>query len=170
MSAPRGLSYRAAQVVASVCATRAAPRSSDVVLGVVRATLAWIFLYYGAGKLFGTFHGPGLHRTALYFAGSAHLHPGLFFAVLGGVIEFAGALALVLGLAARLAALALVGDMFMAIVTVTGANGINSASTTPGYELNLALGVLALVIVVLGAGRYSLDALITGPRRARGGP
>ena len=170
MSALRGLSRRTAMLVASACATRAAPRSSDVLLVVVRATLAWIFVYYGAGKLFGTFHGPGLHRTALYFASSAHLQPGLLFAVLGGVIEFAGAVALVLGLASRLAALALVGDMVMAVVTVTGANGINSESVTPGYELNLALGVLALVIVVLGAGRYSLDALITGPRRARRGP
>ncbi len=157
---------RTAVIVAKVCATRAAPRSSDVLLAVVRFTLAWIFIYYGAGKLFGAFNGPGLHRTAIFFAATAHLHPGMFFAVLGGIIEFFGAVALVFGLAARLAALALVGDMAMAIITVTGANGINSESATPGYELNLALGVLALVIVVLGAGRYSLDALTAGPRRA----
>jgi uncharacterized membrane protein YphA (DoxX/SURF4 family) len=38
-----------------------------------RIALAWVFIYYGAGKLFGAFNGPGIHRTALYFSGMAHL-------------------------------------------------------------------------------------------------
>jgi putative oxidoreductase len=66
---------------------------------------------------------------------------------------------LILGLGARLAGLALFGDMVMAMITVTWVNGINSESLTPGYELNLALAVLALVVAVFGAGRLSLDAL-----------
>ena len=68
-----------------------------------RIALAWIFIYYGAGKLFGAFNGPGIHRTALYFSNTAHLHPGGFFAVLGGILEFGSAIALALGLASRLA-------------------------------------------------------------------
>jgi len=98
---------------------------TDELLIVVRIVLAWIFLYYGAGKLFGAFNGPGLHATALFFSNTAHLHPGGFFAVLGGVIEFGGAVALIFGLGARLAGLALVGDMIMAMITVTWTNGIN---------------------------------------------
>jgi putative oxidoreductase len=133
---------------------------TDELLIVVRIVLAWIFLYYGAGKLFGAFNGPGLHATALFFSNTAHLHPGGFFAVLGGVIEFGGAVALIFGLGARLAGLALVGDMIMAMITVTWTNGINSESLTPGYELNLALAALALVVVVVGAGRFSVDALL----------
>ena len=133
---------------------------TDELLIVVRIVLAWIFLYYGAGKLFGAFNGPGLHATALFFSNTAHLHPGGFFAVLGGVIEFGGAIALIFGLGARLAGLALVGDMIMAMITVTWTNGINSESLTPGYELNLALAALALVVVVVGAGRFSVDALL----------
>ena len=121
--------------------------------------LAWIFIYHGAGKLFGAFDGPGIHRTALYFSNTAHLHPGGFFAVLGGVTEFGGGIALALGIGARLAGLALFGDMVMAMITVSWVNGINSETPTPGYELNLALGVLALVVALLGAGRFSLDAL-----------
>ena len=67
--------------------TRPGPRSVDVALGAVRVALAWIFVYYGAaGKLFGAFNGPGLHNTALFFSNTAHLHPGGFFAVLGGVM------------------------------------------------------------------------------------
>ena len=40
--------------------------ATDVALVVVRIVLAWIFTYYGAGKLFGLFNGPGIHRTAVF--------------------------------------------------------------------------------------------------------
>jgi len=139
--------------------TRTATLPTDAVLVAVRTALAWIFIYYGTGKLFGSFNGMGIHRTALYFSNTAHLHPGGLFAVLGGVIELGGGIAMALGLASRLAGLALFGDMVMAMITVTWANGINSEKLPAGYELNIALAVLALVIVVFGAGRLSVDAL-----------
>lgn len=140
--------------------TRTAPLLRDLVLVAVRVALAWIFIYYGAGKLFGSFHGPGLHATSLFFSNTAHLRPGGLFAVLGGVIEFGGGILLIVGLFARLAGLALFGDMVMAMATVTWAHGFNSESLTPGYELNLALAVLALVVAVLGAGGFSVDAVL----------
>ena len=140
--------------------TRPGARSADVALLAVRAALAWIFMYYGGGKLFGWFNGPGIHETALFFSSSAHLRPGGFFAVLAGVIELGGAIAIALGLGSRLVGLALFGDMVMAIILVTGANGINSEKVPPGYEFNVALGVLALVVVLLGPGRFSTDALV----------
>lgn len=127
---------------------------------IVRIVVAWIFVYYGAGKLFGWFNGPGLHRTALFMSSTAHLHPGGFFAVLGGVIEFAGGCCVGVGLATRFAGLVLLGDQVMAIITVTGANGINSLSTHPGYEFNLTLVALALVCLTFGAGRFSVDAVL----------
>jgi putative oxidoreductase len=151
----RGLAWLAALV-----STRNAVIQTDLALVAIRTALAWIFIWYGAGKLFGSFNGPGIHQTALFMANTAHLHPGGFFAVLGGVIEFGGAIAVALGLATRLAGLALFGDMVMAMITVTWANGINSEKLPAGYELNVALAVLALVVVLLGAGRFSVDALI----------
>ena len=148
------------RLVAALLTTRTAPLSSDLALVAARTAQAWIFTWYGAGKLFGWFNGPGIHRTSLFFSNSAHLHPGGFFAILGGVIEFGGAISLILGLGARIAGLALFGDMVMAMITVTWVNGFNSATLNPGYELNLAIGVLALVVAVFGAGRFSLDALV----------
>ncbi len=133
---------------------------TDVAIVPVRIALFWIFLYYGAGKLFGAFNGPGIHRTALFMSMTAHLNPGGFFAVLGGVIEFGGAIAVGLGFASRLAGLALFGDQVVAMITVSWVHGINSLSATPGYEFNLALAVMALAVVGLGAGRLSLDAII----------
>ncbi len=148
--------------------TRPGGRSSDAALGAVRIALAWIFVYYGAGKLFGAFNGPGIHNTALFFSDTAHLHPGGLFAVLGGVIELGGAIAMALGFCSRLAGMALFGDQVMAMITVTWVHGINSESLTPGYEFNLALAVMALVIVLLGPGRASLDHLFE--RGLRTGP
>lgn len=156
---PRAPSRRRS-LLAAVVSTRTAARPTELGLIAVRAGLAWIFIHYGSGKLFGWFNGPGIHRTALFFSDTAHLHPGGFFAILGGVIEFGGGIALALGLGARLVGLVLLGDMVMAVITVTWVNGFNSASPTPGYELNLAIGLLALVVAVFGAGRLSIDALV----------
>ncbi len=52
------------------------------------------------------------------------------------------------------------------MITVTWSQGLSS-STAPGYELNLALVAMALVIVGIGAGRPSVDAIIG--RRLRAG-
>jgi putative oxidoreductase len=147
-------------VLALVVATRTAELPASCALLAARIALAWIFIYYGAGKLFGAFNGPGIHRTAIYFSETAHLHPGGFFAVLGGITEFGSAVALALGLFSRFAGIALFGDMVMAMITVTWATGINSAAPPPGYQLNMALGVLALVVAVFGSGQFSLDALV----------
>jgi hypothetical protein len=80
--------------VAAVVSTRIAVLPADLALVAVRTALAWIFIWYGAGKLFGSLNGPGIHQTALFMANSAHLHPGGLFAVMGGVIEFGGGLRL----------------------------------------------------------------------------
>ena len=147
-------------LLATVLSTRTAQGVADVGLLVVRLSLAFIFIYHGSRRLFGWFDGPGLDRSADYFAHTAHLHPGMFFAVLGGSIEFFGGIALALGLFSRLAGLAIFGDMMMAIITVTWTDGINATGGKSGYELNLALGFLALVPAVFGAGRFSVDAAL----------
>jgi putative oxidoreductase len=160
VAAPKPTTQRRGRaLVAAAVGTRAAALQVDLALIAVRIALAWIFIWYGAGKLFGSFNGMGIHGTAVYFANTAHLHPGGFFAVLGGVIEFGGGVALVLGLGSRLAGLALFGDMVVAMITITWVNGINSEKLPPGYELNVALAALALVVALLGAGRFSVDAL-----------
>ena len=151
---------RGRALLAAVLGTRVRTVPADLALVAGRTALAWIFIYYGGGKLFGWFNGPGIHRTALYFSNTAHLHPGGLFAVLGGTTELGGAIALALGLGTRLAGLALFGDMVMAMITVTWVTGINSSTVPPGYQLNMALGVLALVIAVIGGGRFSVDGLL----------
>jgi len=136
----------------------------DLAVLAVRIALAWIFIYYGAAKLFGSFPesgGPhGIHETAIFMSQGAHLRPGELFAVLAGVIEFGGGIAMALGLCTRLAGLALFGDMVMAIITVTGSEGFNPTTSGTGYQLNVAIAGLALVAALIGAGRFSVDARI----------
>jgi putative oxidoreductase len=143
--------------------TTSAGPAVDVALLAVRIALAWIFIYYGAAKLFGAFPGAGphgIHQTALFMSQTAHLRPGELFGVLAGVIEFSGGIAMALGFCTRLAGLALFGDMVLAMITVTWGTGINSTTSPPGYQLNLAMAVLALAGALIGSGRFSIDAVI----------
>jgi putative oxidoreductase len=150
------LTQRASQIGEQFRSTRDALVSRDLALLGARIGLAWIFVYHGAGTLFGAFGGPGIHTQAVFYADVAHLRPGTFFAVLGGIIECFGGAAVGLGVLGRLAALGLVGDMVMAMITVTFSHGVIGEAGS-GYELNIALAALALVIAMLGTGRLSLD-------------
>ena len=139
--------------------TRTATLPGDVALVAARTALAWIFIYHGARRLFGSFNGPGLHQSAHYFANTAHLHPGELFAVLSGVTEFGGGIALALGLASRLAGAGIFVDMMMAIITVTWANGMNATGGNSGYELNLAFGILASAFLMRLPSKLTSDVI-----------
>ncbi len=138
--------------------TRDAPLTRDVALLLVRGLLAWLFIYHGAGTLFGAFHQSGLHGETVYFQ-TEHLEPARFFAVVDGTTQFVGGVLIAVGVLGRLAGLALVGDMVGAIVTVTFAQGLVGPNGL-GYQLNVALIIPSLVIALLGTGRFSLDELL----------
>lgn len=151
---------RLRDVYRRVRATRDLPLTRDVALLGARIALAWIFIYHGAGTLFGAFGGAGIHEASKFYGTVAHLHPATFFAVLGGIIECFGGAAVGLGVFGRLAALGLTGDMIIAMATVTFRNGIVSNAPGSGYELNLALAALAFVVALLGTGTFSLDVAL----------
>lgn len=165
---------RIRELIQQVSATRDLPLTRDLALIGARIVLAWVFIYHGAYTLFGWFGGAGVHQASIFYASTAHLRPGLLFAVLGGSIEFFGGIAVGLGVLGRLAGAGLVGDMVMAMITVTFANGIASPSGQApppggGYELNLALAGVAFVVAMLGTGRYSLDVVIRNYLTRRSG-
>ena len=162
-TAPQSMHQRGSRAwLAILFGTRPSAHSRDLALLVVRAALGWIFIWYGAGKLFGWFSSPDRHQTELLFADTAHIRPAAFFAVVSGVIELGGGIAVALGLGARLAGLALFGEMVLATITVTRTHGPTS------YNLNLALGALTLVVALLGPGRLSVDARLERRLQATG--
>ena len=147
-------------VYSRLSAIREARNARDLALLMVRVGLAWIFLYNGTAKLFGWFGGGGLHQSTQFFANVAHLHPAGFFSALAGVIESLGAIGVGIGFLGRLAALALAGDMVVAMATVTWGNGIASNAPGQGYALNIALLTMAIGVALMGTGRFSLDEVL----------
>ena len=129
---------------------------------VARVALAWVFIVYGAGKLFGAFGGAGLSGTATFMAQTAHLHPGMLFAVLSGSVEFFGGIAVGVGILGRLAALGLLGDMVVATATVTFGHGVVGDAAGVGYGLNLALAALAAMVILQGTGAIGVGAVARG--------
>jgi putative oxidoreductase len=151
---------RVRELSRQLSATRDSGVARDVGLIGARIALTWLFIYHGAATLFGWFGGAGIDSATIFFATVAHLHPGGFWAVLTGVIELVGAVAVGLGVFGRLGAASLLGVMVGAMATVTFRNGIVSSAPGGGYEINVALATLSLVVAVIGTGRYSLDVLL----------
>lgn len=133
-------------------------KSGDSVSALpLRVAAGVIFTAHGAQKLFGWFGGYGLEGTGQFMA-SMGLEPGLLMALLTGGAEFFGGLALLLGLAVRPASMLLAFTMLVAIVSVHLPNGLFLSNS--GYEFALALLGISITLLILGAGRWSLDKLI----------
>jgi len=126
-------------------------------LTVVRMLVGIIFMAHGAQKLFGLFGGYGLQGTGQWME-SIGLAPGYLMALLSGSAEFFGGLALVIGLLARPAALALSVTLVVAIFSVHIGNGLFMSNN--GYEFALALLAGTVAVLIEGAGRFSVDRLI----------
>lgn len=122
---------------------------------LVRITAGLLLMPHGAQKLFGWFGGYGLAATGQFFGTTLGMEPGILFALLAGLVEFLGGLALVLGLLTRPAALAVAALMAVAL-SVHVPNGF--FWTSGGIEYPLMWGLIALAIFFRGSDPYSLDA------------
>jgi putative oxidoreductase len=131
---------------------------------VLRLILGVTFFAHGSQKLFGSFGGPGIDGTRDFFA-SIGLEPAGALAVVCALVEFGGAVLTLLGLLTPLAAAALLGDMVVAAIAYNGAHGFFTTGGGEGVEINLLLGGIALGLLLLGAGRLSLDHVLFAPRR-----
>ncbi|TMO88762.1 DoxX family protein [Pseudoalteromonas spongiae] len=124
----------------------------------LRLPIGIIFMAHGAQKLFAWFGGYGLEGTGAWME-SIGLAPGYLMALMAGSAEFFGGLFILLGLLTRPAALALAGTMIVAIFTVHFENGLFMSNN--GYEFGLALLAASISLLFSGAGKASLDALIS---------
>ncbi|EPZ38578.1 MULTISPECIES: DoxX family protein [Anoxybacillus] len=124
---------------------------------LIRLAVGLTFMGHGAQKLFGWFGGYGLKGTGGWLE-SIGLKPGMTMALIAGLAEFVGGLLFALGLFTPFAALLIAATMFVAIVKVHAPNGF--WITQNGFEYNLILIVVVIGVALIGAGDYSLDALI----------
>ena len=131
---------------------------------VARIALGLVMLPHGAQKALGWFGGHGFSGTMGFFTGTMHI-PAVF-AFLAILAEFAGSLRLITGLLSRVAAFGIGTVMVVAILTVHAANGFFmnwfGNQKGEGFEYHLLAIGLALIVLIHGAGKASVDALIAG--------
>ncbi|HZU15076.1 MAG TPA: DoxX family protein [Candidatus Dormibacteraeota bacterium] len=121
---------------------------------ILRVVVGLTLAAHGAQKLFGWFSGPGLKGFAGTL-GQLGLRPAPAWAVVAGLAEFLGGLALALGLLTPLAAYAIAGSMLVAIFTVHLAKGFWNHQG--GLEFPLTILAAVVAVALAGPGAYSLD-------------
>jgi putative oxidoreductase len=124
---------------------------------IIRLVVGLSFAAHGTQKVFGWFGGYGPKGTGGFFD-SIGIKPGVLMAVLAGLSELAGGLLFAAGLWTPLGAALIALTMLVAIVKVHGKNGF--WATSNGYEYNLTLIAIAIGVALIGAGEYSIDALM----------
>jgi putative oxidoreductase len=143
---------------------------------IARVMLGAVMFPHGAQKALGWFGGYGLSGTMNYFTGTMHIPALLAFLAIAA--EFAGALALIAGVTSRVAAFGIASVMAVAILTSHAANGFFmnwfGNQKGEGFEYHLLAIGLALIVILQGGGKASVDALIarrlSGSRAASGTP
>jgi putative oxidoreductase len=132
---------------------------------LLRITLAVVIFPHGAQKALGWFGGHGFKGTMKYFTDSG-IPTG--FALLAIAAEFLGPLGLAVGLLTRVAAFGIACVMLVAIITTARPHGFfmnwygNQKGEGIEYHL-LALGI-AITLIIVGAGAWSLDGTLASAR------
>jgi putative oxidoreductase len=123
---------------------------------LLRVTVGVLFVGHGTQKLFGWFGGHGLAATAEGFE-QMGIRPGKVNAIAAGVGEAGGGALMAAGLLTPLASASIAATMLTAMHRVHLKNG--PWITKGGYEYNLVLIAVALVLAEAGPGAISLDAV-----------
>ena len=131
------------------------PRQLSIGLVALRVAVAAVFINHGRQKLFVY----GFAGVTGAFTQMGVPFPGIMGPFVG-LLEFFGGIALLIGLLTRPLALAFAIDMLVAILLVQLKKGFS------GYELEFLLLGSSVALLLTGAGRFSVDALLA--RRQEG--
>lgn len=133
--------------------TETLPTVDELNFGLLalRVVVGPVFAFHGFAKIF---RGGRLAGTAGWFD-SMGMRPGHLHARFAAFGELATGTCLTLGLLTSLAGLGLVALMSVAVWTVHKGSGL--LVTKNGWEYNLVLAAIGVVVAVVGPGEYSLD-------------
>ena len=135
---------------------------------VLRITLGLVMFPHGAQKLLGWYGGFGFSGTMGFFTETMHLPWIVALLVIVG--EFFGSLGLIAGLLTRFTAASFMVIMLGAITTAHLQNGFFmnwlGKQQGEGYEYHLLVIGMSLALLVTGAGKWSVDKVITERVRA----
>lgn len=124
------------------------PHLTTTALLILRVVLGVVFVANGWQKTFTD----GFTETGRQFTEMGTPLPTLIGPAIG-LLELIGGVLLIVGLATRVAAVLLAGDMLVALITVEAAGGLLAAETV------LILAAAALTIALTGPGPISIDRL-----------
>jgi len=137
--------------------------SNDVALTALRLVLGVVFFAHGAQKMLGWFGGYGFSGTMGFFTHQVGLPAPLAFLVI--VTEFFGGLGLIFGFLTRIPALGIGVEMVVAIFLVHLPNGFfmnwYGSQKGEGYEYHLLAIAAAAVLLLRGAGPFSVDRALS---------
>jgi uncharacterized membrane protein YphA (DoxX/SURF4 family) len=133
----------------------------DWALVILRVGIGTTFIMHGYPKLFPS--GPGGFAGLLQNLG----FPGpVFLAYVVSILEFVGGIAMILGLFVRYVGVLMVIEMIVTSSQVKMLRGVSFIFPKgTGWELDFLLLIIALALVLLGAGAISVDAAVTSRRR-----
>lgn len=131
--------------------------TDDIAPTIARVALGLFILPYALQKTLGLFGGYGIEGT-VGFMTSLGIPAALAFGAIA--VESLGAVALLLGAFGRLAAAGIAVVMAVAAVMVHRASFF-AGQPGGGFGLQLLAISLAVIVVVKGSGRWSVDAAVT---------
>ena len=125
----------------------------SVGLLVLRLVMGAAFMHHGWGKI----------QNPMGWMGPEATMPAILQA-LAAISEFGGGLVLIAGLLTRLGSLGITSVMVVALATVHLKLGhpFVAAKGGPSYELPAVYLACAIMFLLLGPGKFSLDALLFG--------
>ncbi|MDX1815891.1 MAG: DoxX family protein [Thermodesulfobacteriota bacterium] len=132
------------------------PVEVDLVLLLIRLVCGYAFVLHGSGKIYNPFHWMGNESSV----------PAIFQA-LAAVSEFGGGFSLIAGFLTRLGAFGIGCTMAVAVYMHRFVQGDPFVNLSGGssYEPASVFLLIALLLVITGPGRFSLDRGIFGTQR-----
>jgi putative oxidoreductase len=135
---------------------------ADYATTLARLALGIVILPHGAQKLLGWFGGGGVSGTIGFFQSAWGIPAALTVLVIAA--ESFGALALIMGLAGRFAALGIAAVMTGAVLLQHASVGFfmnwTGTQAGEGFEFHLLAVGLALVVAIKGSGALSIDRVL----------
>lgn len=129
---------------------------------IARLVLGIVILPHGLQKLLGMYGGMGFDKTVEFFVSSGIPAPVAMLVIIG---ESVGAVSLIIGFLARFSAFAISIIMLGAVFMVHIQNGFfmnwSGAQQGEGFEYHILAIGLGLIVMLVGAGKVSIDLAIS---------